>query len=185
MFESILIRKKILWRINFVLIGFLVNASLFKKSQNEYKNPSFLHKTMCIESNHSSMKMWNSLSTFMDLNSRRLWQYTPAFFPSILQSSFCGILLEQGFERCSLQQSPIQHPTQSTYGAIPISGRQKLKNCMGQVGTVHRVCENLNFSFFKKFPDNGSSVRLGVVVVQKPNYIQIRPFLVHMSLQGS
>ncbi len=37
--ESIIIRKKILWRINFVLIKFLLNALLFKKLQNEYKSP--------------------------------------------------------------------------------------------------------------------------------------------------
>ncbi len=46
--EGILIRKKILWRINFVLIKFLLCALLFEKSRNEYKNPSFLHKPTCI-----------------------------------------------------------------------------------------------------------------------------------------
>ncbi len=37
--ESILIRKKILWRINFVLIKFLLNTLLFEKLRNEFKNP--------------------------------------------------------------------------------------------------------------------------------------------------
>ncbi len=50
--ESILIRKKILWKINFVLIKFLSNALLFVKSQNECKNPTFLHKVACIRSDH-------------------------------------------------------------------------------------------------------------------------------------
>ncbi len=38
--ENILIRKKILWRINFVLIKFSPNALLFEKLQNECKNSS-------------------------------------------------------------------------------------------------------------------------------------------------
>ncbi len=63
--ESILIWKEILWRINFVLIKFSLNVLLFEKSWNECKNPSFLHKAMCIESNQSSMKMRLCLSTFM------------------------------------------------------------------------------------------------------------------------
>ncbi len=37
--ESILIQKKILWRINFILIKFSANALLFEKWQNECKNP--------------------------------------------------------------------------------------------------------------------------------------------------
>ncbi len=41
--ESILIRKQMLRRINFILIKFLPNA-LFEKLQNECKNSSFLHK---------------------------------------------------------------------------------------------------------------------------------------------
>ncbi len=48
--KSILIRKRILWRINFVLIKFLPNALLFEKLQNECKNLSFLHKFTCIRS---------------------------------------------------------------------------------------------------------------------------------------
>ncbi len=48
LFESILIRKKMLWRINFVLIKFSPNAILFEKLQNECKNPAFLHKVTCI-----------------------------------------------------------------------------------------------------------------------------------------
>ncbi len=44
LFESILIRKKILWKVNFVLIKFSPNALLFEKLQNECKNPSLLHK---------------------------------------------------------------------------------------------------------------------------------------------
>ncbi len=51
--ESILIRKKILWRINFVIIKFLLNALLFEKLWNECKNPSFLHKITCIMSDHA------------------------------------------------------------------------------------------------------------------------------------
>ncbi len=49
---SILIQKKILWRINFVLIKFLPNALLFEKLQNECKN-SFLHKVTCVRSDHT------------------------------------------------------------------------------------------------------------------------------------
>ncbi len=41
--ESIFTWKKILWWINFVLIKFSPNALLFKKLQNECKNPTFLH----------------------------------------------------------------------------------------------------------------------------------------------
>ncbi len=44
LFERILVRKKILWRINFVFIKFLPNALFFEKLQNEYKNSSFLYK---------------------------------------------------------------------------------------------------------------------------------------------
>ncbi len=51
--ETILIWKKILWRINFVLIKFSLNALLFEKLRNEYKNPSFLHKVTCIRSDHA------------------------------------------------------------------------------------------------------------------------------------
>ncbi len=51
--ESILIRKKILWRINFVLIKFSPNALLFEKLQNECKSASFLHKVTCIRSDHA------------------------------------------------------------------------------------------------------------------------------------
>ncbi len=48
--RSILIWKKILWRINSVLIKFSIKALFLEKSWNECKNPSFLHKAMCIES---------------------------------------------------------------------------------------------------------------------------------------
>ncbi len=51
--ESMLIRKKILWRINFALIKFSTNALLFEKLQNECKNSSFLHKVTCIRSDHA------------------------------------------------------------------------------------------------------------------------------------
>ncbi len=51
--ENILLWKKILWRISFVLIKFLLNALLFEKLQNECKNPSFLHKVTCIRSDHA------------------------------------------------------------------------------------------------------------------------------------
>ncbi len=47
--ESILVWKKILWRINFVLIKFLPNALLFDKLQNECKNLLLLHIT-CVPS---------------------------------------------------------------------------------------------------------------------------------------
>ncbi len=50
--ESILIRKKILWRINFVLIKFSLNALLFEKSQNEWKNLSSLREVTRIKSNY-------------------------------------------------------------------------------------------------------------------------------------
>ncbi len=40
--ESILIRKKTLCRINFVLLKFSPNGLLFEKLQNECKHPSFL-----------------------------------------------------------------------------------------------------------------------------------------------
>ncbi len=84
---SILIQKKILWRINFVLIKFSLNALLFEKSQNECKNPSFLHKAMCIELHRGSMKMQCCLSTFIAWNYKGLWEthllvstYLPIFF---------------------------------------------------------------------------------------------------------
>ncbi len=50
--KSILISKKILWRINFVLIKFSPNALLSAKLENECKNPQFLHKVTCIRSDH-------------------------------------------------------------------------------------------------------------------------------------
>ncbi len=49
----ILNQKKILWRMNFVLIKFSPNALLFEKMQNEWKNPSFLYKVTCIRSDHA------------------------------------------------------------------------------------------------------------------------------------
>ncbi len=51
--ESILIWKKILWRIDLVLIKFSPNALLFQKLQNECKNPSFLHEVTRIRSDHT------------------------------------------------------------------------------------------------------------------------------------
>ncbi len=57
-------------------------------------------------------------------------KYMPAFSPSILQSLFCGILLKEGLERSSLQQSPTQHLTRTA--TIPILGPPKPKNSMGQ-----------------------------------------------------
>ncbi len=71
--ESILIRNKILWRINSIFIKFSLNALLFMKSWNQCKNPSFLHNAMCIESDHGSTKMRRCLSRFMALYSRWLW----------------------------------------------------------------------------------------------------------------
>ncbi len=73
--KSILIQKKILWKINFVLIKFSLNALLFEKLWNEYKNPSFLHKAIRIESDHGSMKIRRCLSAFVALYSRRLWMW--------------------------------------------------------------------------------------------------------------
>ncbi len=55
--ESILIQKKILWRINYVLTKFLLNALLFEKSRNKCKNPSFLQKATCISLDRGSTKM--------------------------------------------------------------------------------------------------------------------------------
>ncbi len=52
-------------------------------------------------------------------------QYTPAFSLPILQSSFSGILLNEGLERSGFRQSPIRHPTRITYFTIPILGLQK------------------------------------------------------------
>ncbi len=46
---SMFIRKKILWRINFVLIKFSPNVLFFVKLPNECKNPSFLLKVMCMK----------------------------------------------------------------------------------------------------------------------------------------
>ncbi len=51
--EGKLIRKKILWRINFVFIKFSPNALLFEKLQHECKNPSFLYKVTCIKLDHT------------------------------------------------------------------------------------------------------------------------------------
>ncbi len=51
--ETILVQRKILWRINFVLMKCLPNAVLFEKLQNECKNPSFLDKVTCIRWNHA------------------------------------------------------------------------------------------------------------------------------------
>ncbi len=71
--ESKPIRKKILRRINFVLIKFSLKTLFFEKLWNECKNPSFLHKAMCMESGHGSMEMRRCFSTFMTLYFRRLW----------------------------------------------------------------------------------------------------------------
>ncbi len=57
--------KKILCRINHVLIKFSLNELRFEKSWNECKNPSFLHNVTCIESDHGLTKMRCCLSTFM------------------------------------------------------------------------------------------------------------------------
>ncbi len=69
---SVLIRKKILWGINFILIKFLLNALLFEKLQNECKNLSLLHKATCINLDHSTTKMQCHLFTFMACNYRGL-----------------------------------------------------------------------------------------------------------------
>ncbi len=46
--KSILVRKKILWRINFILIKFLISKLLLEKLQNECKKPSFIHEAISI-----------------------------------------------------------------------------------------------------------------------------------------
>ncbi len=53
--ESILIRKKILWRLNLLFTKFLLNTLLFEKVWNECKNPSFLHKVTCIRLDHTGI----------------------------------------------------------------------------------------------------------------------------------
>ncbi len=60
--KSILIWKKILWRINFVLAKFSLNVLFFKKLQNECENPSFHHKLTC-----RSIQAQLSSFTFMAL----------------------------------------------------------------------------------------------------------------------
>ncbi len=76
--------------------------------------------------------------------------YMSAFSPSILQSSFCGILLEEGLEKISLRQSSIRHPTRSAYCAVPILGFQKPKNCIGQCWAVCGGMRELRFFPFPK-----------------------------------
>ncbi len=71
--EGIRDQKKILWRINFALIKCLLTALLFEKSWNEYKNPLYLRKAACIESDHGSTKMRHCHSIFVALYCRRLW----------------------------------------------------------------------------------------------------------------
>ncbi len=51
--ESVLIWKKILRKINFILGKFSPNALFFKKLQNECKNSSFLHKLTSIRLDHA------------------------------------------------------------------------------------------------------------------------------------
>ncbi len=53
-----------------------INALLFEKTWNKCKNPSFLHKATCIESDHGSTKMRSCFSTFMALYCRRLCRIT-------------------------------------------------------------------------------------------------------------
>ncbi len=53
--ESIHIRKKILWKINFDIIKFPSNALLFEKLQNECKNPPFLPKVTYLRSDHKGL----------------------------------------------------------------------------------------------------------------------------------
>ncbi len=62
---------------------FSMNALLFKKSWSECKNPSFLHKAMCIVLDHGSTKMQRCLPTFVAFYSRRLWT------SQILNSDLC------------------------------------------------------------------------------------------------
>ncbi len=101
-------------------------------------------------------------------------QCTPAFSSSILQSSFCVTLIEEGLERSSLHQSLIQHLVRNVCRAIPILELQKTqKSDGGNVGAVHRVCKNFNFSIFQKFYDNRNGVWLSVVVVQKPYWCEL------------
>ncbi len=48
-------------------------VSLLKKLQNECKNPSFLHKTTCIQSDCGATKLQCCLFTFTACNYRGLW----------------------------------------------------------------------------------------------------------------
>ncbi len=60
--ESILIRKKILWRKNFVLIKFLLNGLLFEKSWNECKINNFSVR-LCVLSR--TMVQWKCGVAFL------------------------------------------------------------------------------------------------------------------------
>ncbi len=75
--------------------------------------------------------------------------YKQTFFTSILQSSFCGILLEESLERSRLQQTPIRQ-TRSAYCATPTSRLQNPKNHMGQGGDCTRGVPELQFFLFPK-----------------------------------
>ncbi len=85
---------------NFVLIKF--SLLLFEKSWNECKNPSFLHKAMCIESDHCSTKMRHCLSTFVVLYSRRLWSMSRISFEKLLISKQNGKLFLLMWTHCPL-----------------------------------------------------------------------------------
>ncbi len=85
--ESILIQKKILWRINFILIKFLQNKLLLEKLPKECKKPSFLHKAMCIQSDHSTTKIRCCLSSFMAWYSRRFCKNELSTFSTLNMSS--------------------------------------------------------------------------------------------------
>ncbi len=96
--ESILIQNNILWRINYVLIKILLDASLlYEKSWNECKNSSFLHKATFIEWDHGSVKMWRCLFTFMALNSRRLYLQTCGKMAKMIRTTIKSLGINEWF----------------------------------------------------------------------------------------
>ncbi len=77
---------------------------------------------------------------------------TPTFFLSILQSSFCGILLEEGLKRTGLQPSPTRHLTHSAYCTIPILGFLKPKNYIRPSSGLYTECARTSIFLFSKNP---------------------------------
>ncbi len=70
--KSILIRKKISWRINFILLKFFLNKLLLEKLRNECKKHHSSIR-LCVSSWTSTMEVQCCLSTFMAWNCWRLW----------------------------------------------------------------------------------------------------------------